>query len=184
MKALKITLITLALLAIAILTIFWYSGAFAKIDVQQTQSEEYIIVGKLFTGPYYKVNNPMEQVDSLLRSIGIQSTRGFGIYYDNPESTPNDQCRSFVGNILELNNLSKIIQIQALGLTIDTIQSHQSVVLSLPTKTKLSYMIAPQRAYPALVKYINTHNLKPTLAVEIYDVPKQTTLFIMQVKQQ
>ena len=182
MKFLKISLWILGLLLISLLLMLWYSGAFTTLKVEEKNSDQYIVAGTLFTGAYYKVNTPMKHVDSLLQSIGIHTTQGFGIYYDDPKSTPMEKCRSFVGNVLDTNSFSKLAEIQHAGLTIDTIESLPSVIISLPTKTTLSYMIGPKRAYPALVKYITKKQLKPTLAVEIYDVPKTTTLFIMQVK--
>ena len=122
----------------------------------------------------------MEKWKRKLKSFGLVSSKGFGIYYDDPKATPQDKCRSFVGNIIEKKDFDKIQELKASGLKIDSIPVSNTVVTEFPIKTSLSYMIGPMKAYPAISKYINERKYKVTLTFEVYDMKKEKILFNIQ----
>lgn len=182
MKITKIILVVLGVVIVTALAMFWYAGAFSRLTVQEKICNQYIIAGKTFTGAYHTVSKPMDQVDSLLRSNNIQSTQGFGIYYDDPKSTPKEKCRSFVGNVINASDVQRLQLLKLSDIIIDTIESQPSLIIDFPSRSSLSYMVGPMRAYPLLVSYLTDKNYSPVMVCEIYDTPEHTTHFIMQIQ--
>jgi len=175
----KVMLILIALILIAI-GFFWYMGAFTTIQIAEKEEGGYLVAGMEVIGPYSKVGRYMGDVDSKLKKLGVISTKGFGIYYDDPANTPQEKCRSLVGNILDKKNFDKIKDIQAEGLKIDSIPKAKSVVAEFPIKNMLSYMIGPMKVYPVFSKYMKEKKYKPVLSFEIYDNADKKIIFVMQ----
>lgn len=182
MKIVKITLLVIAILAIIIVSVMAFLGFFDKIQIIEKEAGGYLVVGSEFKGPYMDTYQTMNKVDSTLRNAGIECTKGFGIYYDDPKEVDPKDCRSFVGNIVENADsaiLSKIIQ---LNLKVDSIPLKSSAVVEFRIKSNASYMIGPMKVYPAFNEYIKNKGVSPTLFVEVYDVPAKKTYYIMQLQ--
>ncbi len=180
MKILKITLIVLAFIGIVTIGGLWFVGYFSKFEIKEQQTGGYLLVGMDFIGPYMNVGPTMNAVDSVLRKSGIECNKGFGIYYDDPKKTPNEKCRSFVGNILENADSATINEIRNLGLKIDTLTTRQSSVIEWKISNPLSYMIGPMKVYPSFTKYLKDKTFTPELFIEVYDVPAKKIMYIMQ----
>ena len=180
MKILKITFLVITVLAVIVIAFLAYAGMFTKIAVVEKEMGGFVVAGKDVTGPYMNVGPAMCSVDSTLKANGVMCTRGFGIYYDNPNSVAPEKCRSFVGNILDTADSATLIKIKAAGLRIDSVAKKMSVVIDYPSPNNMSYMIGPMKAYPALNKYITEKKIAPVLSLEIYDVPAKKTYYVMQ----
>jgi len=182
MKILKTLLIILSVIIVLFTLFSWYIGLFTNVEVEEKIEGGYTVVGKDFVGPYAKAGKFMTEVDAELTELGIKSTKGFGIYYDNPRTVAPDKCRSYVGNVLEEKDYERINELQAKGFKVDTIPATTSVVAYFPIKTNMSYMIGPIKVYPKLSKYISDKGYKMTSSIEIYDVPNKNIIYIMQYK--
>jgi hypothetical protein len=180
MKTFKIIAIVVIAIVIAVFAASWWLGFFTKVTVVDKQEGGYILVGENFTGDYAKSGEPMLRVDAKLKSVGINCSKGFGIYYDNPKTTPREKCRSFLGNILEDRYFPRIDEIKKLELKIDTVRLKQSLVIEFPYKSRMSFFIGPMKAYPALSEYAEKHYYKASLAMELYDMPMKKIFYIMQ----
>jgi hypothetical protein len=180
MKALKILLTVILVMVIIFFAFSWWIGAFTTINLQDKQSDSYVIVGSDYVGDYSKVSETMMQVDKKLKDLGINCKRGFGIYYDNPKNTPKEKCRSFVGNIIEEKDFAKLAVIKDAGLKVDSVGEKNSLIIEFPFKNKLSYMVGPLKAYPALMKHADQNHYKASLIMEVYDMPQKMILYIMQ----
>ena len=180
MKALKIILTTLSAIIIILLLFGWYIGFFKSIIVEEKEEGGYKVVGMEITGPYSKVGKSMMDIDKKLKDSGIICTKGFGIYYDDPKIIPAEKCRSFVGNILEEKDFSRISELKSAGFKVDSVPIAKSVVSEFPLKNALSYMVGPVKVYPVLSKYMSEKRYKSTLSLEIYDMPNKKITFIMQ----
>ncbi len=180
MKAIKIILIAIGLVFILAVGSLWYVGYFSKIIIEDKQAGGYLLAGEDFTGPYMKVTHTMTKVDSILKTMNIVCTKGFGIYYDNPKETPQEKCRSFVGNIIEDKDSSLLDEIKSKGFKVEKVAVGQALVIEFPIKGNYSYMIGPMKVYPAFTKYIKEKNYKPKLAMEVYDISNKKIYFIMQ----
>ena len=182
MKILKTILIILSVIIVVFTLFSWYIGLFTKVEVEEKVEGGYTVVGKEFVGQYAKAGKFMKDVDNELTELGITSTKGFGIYYDNPRTVAPEKCRSFVGNILEEKDYGRIDELQSKGFKVDTIPTTTSVIAYFPIKSDMSYMIGPIKVYPELSKYISDNGYKVTSSIEIYDVPNKKILYIMQYK--
>ncbi len=180
MKTLKKILLTAGALAVIIISFLLYMGFFASAKIEEKEEGGYIVVGMNFTGPYSKAGQYIGGVDTKLKALGIVSTKGFGIYYDDPKTTPPEKCRSFVGNILDKKKIAEIKDIQSHGLKIDSIPKAKSVVIEFPIKNMISFMIGPMKIYPVLTKYMKEKKYKPVLSFEVYDNTEKKIIFVMQ----
>ena len=176
----KNVLIIIGILALIVLVFLWYAGFFNKIVVNEREEGGYVVAGEEFTGAYAKVGPTMNKVDSLIRELGVECTRGFGIYYDDPKVTPKEECRSYVGNVIEEKDFEHLESIKALGLKMDSIQKTCALVIEFPVRSVLSYMVGPMKAYPALTEYSQEKSMIPVLLFELYDVPDKKAYYIMQ----
>jgi hypothetical protein len=167
---------------LAIVSYCWYIGLFSGVTVSERQEGGYYLVGKDFKGAYSGAGKFMEGVCNSLKESGIGASKGFGIYYDDPKSVKAEECRSYLGQILEAKDLGKIAELQAKGYRIDSVQKKNSMVINFPVKSKASYMVGPMKAYPAFSKYAAEKGYKPTLSMEIYDEGGKEIVFVMQVE--
>lgn len=175
----KKILIVLAIIIVSLLTFYWYIGGFESLEVKKGAAGGYLVAGLNHTGAYHTVGTTMEKADSMLRSIGIECTKGFGIYYDNPEATPEEELRSYVGNIIENADQAQIENMKAAGLRVDSIANKNALIVEMKTRSNLSYMIGPMKAYPLLNEKVKSEGCTPSLAFEIYDVPAKKAFYIM-----
>ena len=109
---------------------------------------------------------------SLLNDYGIATTKGFGIYYDNPKEVEKSKLRSEIGCIVEnldsvtIDKLSNKFQIK-------TQPFKNYITTEFPFKGKLSVMFGIMKVYPALEKYLKEHKYSDSPIMEIYDVPNK-----------
>jgi hypothetical protein len=180
MKTVKIILAVLASIVILVIAGMAWMGFFASVIVTEKEMGGYQLAGLEITGEYSKVGCTMMKADSELKAMKIICTKGFGVYYDNPQVTPKEKCRSFVGDVLEKADSAQIALIKSKGLRVDSVSIKQSVVVELPIKNDMSYMIGAMKAYPALGKYISERKYSVTLSMELYDMPAKKAYYIMQ----
>src|SRR5699024_10566446 len=150
-----------------------------KVEIQEREIGGFLVVGSTFVGEYSKVGTPMNKVDSVLRSIKIDNTKGIGIFYDDPATTPADKCKSFVGSVLERNDSATIASIKSKGLIVDSIPVRPAMIVEFPIKNRVSYVLGPMKVYPAFKKHKNEKNYKTTMSIELYDIPMKKTYYIM-----
>ena len=79
----------------------YYHDFFSSPKIVEKEMGPFTIVSKRFAGPYYKVGPTMDEVDAWLRENGVESTKGVGLYYDDPADVKESELRSDVGNIVE-----------------------------------------------------------------------------------
>lgn len=180
----RLMLKILASLLIAGLLCAWYLGVFSSLNIEDKTEGGFTAAGLEFTGPYSKAGKHMKEVDEKLKNAGITSLRGFGIYYDDPKTTPPEKCRSFIGTVLEEKELDKISRLRSVGFKVDSIPLSEAVVTTFPAKSSLSYMIGPMKVYPAMSKYLEKKKYKVTRSLEVYDMPAKKITYIMQYETQ
>jgi hypothetical protein len=175
----KTVLIILFVLALAIFLFLSYMSVFKKVEIKQKQEGNYTLAGRKFTGPYYKIAPVMDEVDRLLRENGIECLKGAAIFYDNPNETPKEQCRSFAANIIEKEHFSRLEEIKAMGLELITLERQNALVAEFPIKNTFSYILGPMKVYPAFEKEMKPFNIVPQISYEIYDIPEKKIVFVM-----
>jgi len=183
MKALKYLLIVVSsVIALGIFAL-WYIGVFDQMELEKRVQPAYVVAGVTFKGSYQQIGPLMGQVDSSLRSIGINCSKAFGIYFNDPNTTPESELESYVGSVIENGDLERLADIKSLELQIDTISEGKSWVVSLPIRNQLSYMIGPVRAYPVLEKAVTDSADNVALVYEIYDLEASQSNYVMLLEQ-
>lgn len=164
----KSTLIIIGAIALIAVIALWHAGMFAKVEISQQDSGSFMVVYQEHQGAYSKVGPTMDEVYQKLLDDGIDTTRGIGIYYDDPREVEEAELRSEVGSIIEIDDQAKLEQVKD-KYQIKLIDRYPSLVIELPYRSKLSIIIGVLKAYPAFVKYCQEHECQTGAMFEIYD---------------
>lgn len=153
-------------------------GLFAKVRVEEAQAGPYVFVYQKHIGAYKNVGPVMEGVvQSLKNDFGIETTKGFGMYFDNPREVAQEKLRSVVGCIVEGKSSEDLLEVRK-KFSVREFPVSQSVVVDFPFSGKMSILLGVFKVYPVLGKYVEEHQLKKTPIVEIYDAPSKTIRYI------
>ena len=184
-KIFKAFLIFLSIVALLVLGTLYYHDFFSSPQVVEKEMGPYIVVTKRFVGAYYKVGPTMDEVDGWLRENGIESTKGVGLYHDDPAEVEESELRSDVGNIVENVDEEVLIKIKE-KFEVREIPKTKSAVIEFSIKSPLSYMIAPMKAYPVLTQHWIEKGYAVTesdVGIEIYDIPGKVTSYMFSIPQ-
>ncbi|MGI5826810.1 MAG: GyrI-like domain-containing protein [Patescibacteria group bacterium] len=183
-KVLKVLFVSFTVLLLTVVAVLSYHGFFSTPQVTEKEVGPYLVAVKHFTGSYYKVGPTMTEVDTWLRENGVNSTKGIGLFYDDPAKVPENQRRSAVGNVLEGVDESTLAKIKE-KLEVIEIKPSRAVVVEHPIKTPLSYMLAPMKVYQEINRYWTNKGYPPetegSFSIEIYDIPGKITTYIMPI---
>jgi hypothetical protein len=178
-KGKNIIILTLGILTVS-LTIAFYNGIFEKINVHEQQGGGFTVVGLEFKGSYAKAGKHISEVEEKLKKYETSSTLSFGIYYDDPKITRPEDCRSFVGIILEKKDFKKTQILLNAGFKIDSVPLRKSLQSEFPIKNSFSYMIGSWKVYPKMNNYMKERNYNADLMMEVYDSGKRKIVFLIQ----
>ncbi len=171
MNYLTTTLTILFALALTLLGVLAYYGMFASVVISEEKRGPYLLVYTKHVGDYKAVGPVMDALyNDLKDNYAISSTKGFGLYYDNPREVATEKLRSIVGCIVEnvtpetQTRLRKYYRVEELPATM-------SVATSFPYKGMPSIMLGVFKVYPKLTAYIAEKKHRQTPLMEIYDQP-------------
>lgn len=175
------------LLLVFLVTVFMYlvvSGLFSPITVKTTDTKygPMVIAYKTRTGPYKLAGDLFTDSYCLL-----PNREQVGIYYDDPETVPENELRFAVGPILsngaETPSKEEMETMTSHGFKIFHLpKANYVVTATFPFRTTLSVFIAIFRVYPKLRSYIAEKNLCAYPAIEIYT--DREIVFIMPLSRQ
>lgn len=177
----KVILLVAAAIMFVVSALLAYYGAFAPVVVQQHHMGPLWLVCEKHVGDYAQVKGPMDKVYARLRQRGVETTRGFGLYFDNPQEVSKERLRSLVGCILESDDLGLIDSLRG-EFTVLQYPGARSLQVSFPFKGGVSVMVGMLRVYPMLSKYIKDNGLRFVPMMEIYDVPHQEIRYVASVE--
>jgi len=182
MKFIKIILIIAIALVILIVGVYAYYGGFEDVKITTSVQGGETMVYEDVIGDYSQTGEVSDKVyHSLLNDYQIETYRGFGIFYDNPQTSERSKMRSEVGCIIERADSSQLAQISA-TLKIKTAPEGNYVVAEFPFKGVMSVMLGIMKVYPAIDKYVAEHNIKTDGPVtEIYDIPAKKVVYRMLI---
>jgi len=181
MKILKWILIIAAVIVVLLVAFLAYLGAFSPMKAYEDKMGPYTIAYESFTGPYAKTGPVFEKVYNALKAEGIATTRGLGIYYDDPSKVPADKLRSDCGIVIEDKDRAKFSRVRR-KFKVKKVRKKDCVVVEFPIRNTLSYMIGPMKAYPALMKYAEQKGYDWGMSYELYDEPQGKVFFVMEIK--
>lgn len=178
----KITFVILGVALISIAIGFIYYGGLSKVNCRVEKQGGETLVCKQMTGDYAKSAKLMDEVYySLLNDYGIETFKGFGLYYDNPKEVEKTKLRSEIGCIIEEKDLLKVADIKG-NLQIKTFPEKSYIIAEFPNKGKLSIIFGIIKVYPAMDKFLKEKGYKKEGAVmEIYDVPNKKIIYRKEI---
>jgi hypothetical protein len=182
MRIMKIILIVVAVLIALILIIYTYYGGFKKIEFVVSEQGGETLVFENLTGDYKQSPVIIDKIyNNLLKNDKIETTKGFGIYYDNPQKVEISKLRSEIGCILEEKDSSRVAELKSKYL-VKTYPKASYLVTEFPYKNGISIFIGIMRVYPAMGAAIQKEGLSDKGAVmEIYDLPNKKIIYRKEI---
>jgi hypothetical protein len=140
-----------------------------------------VLVYENVVGDYKQTSAITDKVYyALLNNEKIETTKGFGIFYDNPKAVEKSKLRSEVGCIVENLDSVTISQL-SMKYQIKTLPKSKCIVTEFPFKGGMSIMVGIMKVYPAIAKYIDKGGLKDGSIMEIYDCSNKTITYRKEI---
>ncbi len=180
MSGLKIIFSIALLLIIGSALFLNYMKFFAKVIISEVEKGAFILIYNEHIGDYKgtaKIQNDIYY--SLLNDQKIETFKGFGIYYDNPQKVAKEKLRSIAGCILEKSDYKQISKLKDSGFLIKEIPKQNYITTEFPFKSNVSIILGIFKIYPQFKKYIETNNLSQNEMMEIYDIPNKKIVYLM-----
>jgi len=175
----KIVWLIVSVIFIFIAIFLGYYGAFTPIHVQKESKDQIFFVKKTVTGDYAQTAKVQSDFFVALQEDLILSTKGIGIYYDNPKDVAIDDLRSDVGCVVLKTDTAKISTLFKYELA--KLGAGDYIVAEFPFRGSLSVFFGVFRVYPKLTAFAEKNGLTLGYAVEICDVPNEMTYYMMRI---
>ena len=178
MKTFQIIIIVVAAIVAIVLGFAAYWGAFKSIQFRMVEQGGETLVYEEMTGDYRQSGVVMDRVYySLLNDYKIETFKGFGIYYDNPQKVETSKLRSELGCILEESDIHRLSELEG-NFKIKTYPKGNYIVAEFPNKGRLSVIFGIMKVYPALNKFVKEKGYDEEGAImEIYDTPGKKIIY-------
>lgn len=182
-KKFFVTLIVIfmAIPSILVLALAW-TGFFSNTELVEKKMGPYFMVYEDHKGAYKGTADIMDDIYyQLLEEDNIEAFKGFGIYFDNPKETAEEELRSLAGCIVETADTAKV---KALGnkYKIMEIPERRYVTAEIRHRGQLSIFAGIVKVYPSIEKYMKGKNYPSVPAMEIYDRNK-TIIYLFEIKE-
>lgn len=173
----KIILIIFGVFIVLFVSVYAYYGGFSKVYVKVENQGGEVVVYENVTGDYKQTPKVSDKIYySLLNDEQIETTRGIGIFYDNPRKVEKDKLRSEVGCIVENADSTMIARLSD-KYQIKTLRKGDYIVAEFPFKGTMSILMGIMKVYPALSTYCEKNGYKESPVIEIYDVPNGKIIY-------
>jgi len=177
MNVLIVILFALTFLFAILMAIYAYYGGFKTITFKEEEQGGETIVYEEMIGDYRQTPKVQDKIYySLLNNDKIETTKGFGIYYDNPKEVEKIKLRSEIGCIVEGLDSETVAKL-AQKYKIKTLPKTLCIVTEFPFKGMLSVFVGIMKVYPAFEKYCKQNGLSDSPMMEIYDVPNKNIVY-------
>jgi len=179
----KILLVILAGLLILLVGLYVYLGGLRKVNASVRYEGGDLLFYVDIKGDYKQSATVMDKVYyALLNDYQIETTKGFGIYYDDPQTTAKEELRSEAGCILEEEHSEHYDDISN-RFKMTSFPEDRYILAEFPYKTKASVMMSVFKVYPALNKYAKLKGwCIDTPVMEIYDLPNHKILYRKEIR--
>lgn len=177
----KIALIVIGTIIVSLTGLYAYYGGFKRLTVTAgIQGGETIVYEKV-TGDYSQTSRYTDKLYyELLNNDQVETTKGIGIFYDNPQRVEKTKLRSEVGCVLDDTDSTTIGKLSNKYL-LKTLPEKEYISAEFPLKGGLSFIIGVLKAYPALNDYSEAHGYKDSPVTEIYDVPGRKIIYRKEI---
>jgi len=181
MKILYGILIFLVAIFAALAIYLGQYGLFATVKAGEVEKPAYWLAYKVHKGDYRLSGQVMDEVyNSLLNDHQIETTKGFGLYFDNPQEVSTDQLRSVVGCIIENEQQALQLSLNS-DLSVAQFPASKVVQATFPYRGEPSIALGIFKVYPVLMTeiYEKKYDMKPIM--EIYDQPNEVIEYSMSL---
>ncbi|AGH96046.1 GyrI-like domain-containing protein [Pseudobdellovibrio exovorus] len=159
--------------ALFLLYLMQYTGAFKSVTIQQDERGPYTIIYKSHVGPYHKIVANIQEVEKWAQENGLKCRLSFGEYFDDPsiveEGRLNSRGGCLIDPLVEEENVTfeKLKTNLPEGFQADEIPQTKAVVAIFSGAAG----IGPLKVYPKAEDYIKEHRLqKKSSVIEIYEI--------------
>lgn len=122
----------------------------------------------------------MAKVQEALSGVGITSFTGVGIYYDDPAVVSWVDLRSDIWSVISDKDAKKLVSNKEVKVT--TLPATTKIVVELPIKNSISYMVGPMIVYPVITKYMQEKwYTTQTPMIELYDMAAKKIYYIADI---
>jgi len=178
----KFALITIIILFISVLVLYVYYGGTKKIKTVKTLAGGEMLAFREVNGNYRQSGPVSDDVYKQLTNLGIETFRGFGIYYDDPRKVPEENLRSEVGCIIETKDLDKLDQIKEI-LQVKILMEKQYLSAEFPYHNPFSSFMGILKVHPVLEKEAKAINQDYAgFIMEIWDIPNKKIKYLKEIK--
>lgn len=173
-----ITVFSLLFCTILTAVLAWY-GYFSTVSVREKPVGPYTLVYKVYVGSSSGVGPLLTEIRlSLINEFRVHNPIGFGLYYDDPKTTPAGQCRILVGCIVEDDQDGDMRAISE-KYSVARFPRGMAVVADYPYRNNLSVLFGMLRGYPALLAYVDGHQLPRRPVLEMYDASRGRIRYVL-----
>jgi len=178
MKIMKILFIAIICILIICLIVYAYYGGFKSLKIQIAEQGGEVVVYGSIIGDYRQSGVVMDKIYySLLNDFKVETYKGYGKYFDNPQKVDKSKLRSEAGCIIETKDTNKIALISK-PFKNKKLSKQKYIVTEFPYKGKLSVLFSITKVYPALIKFAEKNGLDSNGAItEIYDIPNKKVIY-------
>jgi len=178
----KKLLLVIFVLAVVIVGLLFYLGFFSKVVIREKEVGPFGLVYAEHVGDYKKIASVQEKIYySLLDGDKISTTKGFGIYFDDPNKVKTEKLRSVSGCILEAKDLTKLSDLSKKYKT-KLIDKQNMLMVEFPYKNSFSIMLGVIKVYPIINQHLEEFKLPPMEIMEIYDLPNKKIIYLVPFK--
>lgn len=182
MKIVGIIAIVLVAGILVVVVMLSRYGVFERVEVSERIVGPYLLVYKQHIGDYKNVGPVMDELYYDLKdNYAIETTKGFGLYYDNPREVSKENLRSIVGCIVEGKTTDELERVRD-NYNIREYPASNSVVAEFPYQGKMSIMMGVFKVYPKLNWYISENNYSSVPIMELYDQPNEKIRYIASIE--
>jgi hypothetical protein len=170
----EIAVILIVVLILIIGAIWIGYGGFKTIRFEIRSEGDEVLVYEHYRGDYKNTAGIMDRLYArLLHEDHIETFRGFGIYYDNPQKVNKNELRSDSGCILENPDPATVAQLKE-KYNIKTFPRDNYLITGFPYKGRLSVFMGLMRVYPAMHRFMRENKIKEEgFIMEVYDIPRK-----------
>ena len=150
-------------------------GLTHNVAFEQERVESMNLAYKLHIGDYTQSGKSMDEIYHTLQEQDINDVTGFGLFYDNPGTTPKDALRSLTGCIVpDIDSFEHIQHIKTFILPAST-----ALVATFPYKGNFSIAMGALKVYSTLAKYRKRHEIPEAPVMEIYDMKNKQIIYVV-----
>ncbi len=161
------------------LYLFQYTGAFKSVSVAIDQRPTYTIVYKNFIGPYHKIVQTIQEVETWAKASGLSCRLSFGEYFDDPRLIEEGRLKSRGGCLIDSLKKDEPIILAKLknqlpqDFKAGEIESTRAVVALFDGAPG----IGPLKVYPKAEDFIHDQRLtRKGSVIEIYEIFDQKSM--------